>query len=114
MIMDELRNYSEEVDNKMQKVIDEVTKEVLNNLENNPVIPKKTGEYSKSFYKRKLAQGKGYKRNLIASKKYQLTHLLENGHLTRSGTRTRAFPHWKQAQEIADTLPDRLKEVIKH
>ena len=98
----------------MQKVIDEVTKEVLNNLKNNPVIPKKTGEYSKSFYKRKLAQGKGYKRNLIASKKYQLTHLLENSHLTRSGTRTRAFPHWKQAQEIADTLPDRLKEVIKH
>ena len=55
----------------------------------------------------------GYKRNLVASKKYQLTHLLEYGHLTRSGTRTKAFPHWQHAQEIADTLPERLKEVIE-
>ena len=31
---------------------------------------------------------------------------------TKSG-RTRAYPHWKHAEEIANTLPDRIKEALK-
>ena len=112
VIAEELESYTEEVDDLMQDEIDKLSKEVRDNLKNNPDIPEKTGEYKKSFYIKKVAQGKGYKRNRTANKKASLTHLLEDGHLTSNGKRTRAFPHWKEAQELADTLPERMKKKL--
>lgn len=108
-IAEELETYTEEVDAVMQNEIDKLSKEIVNSLKNNPVIPEDTGEYKKSFFVKKVAQGKGFKRNVVANKKHQLTHLLEDGHLTENGGRTRAFPHWKDAQEMAETLPERLE-----
>lgn len=113
-IMKELEQYSEFIDEKMQACIDAVTDEALEKLKNDPDIPKRTKKYSKGFYFKNVAQGRGFKRNVVANKRYRLTHLLEYGHLTRDGKRkTRAFPHWSKAQEIADSLPDRLKEAIE-
>ena len=111
-IAEELEGYSQEVDDIMQDEIDTLSKEVRNNLKNNPIIPEKTGEYKKSFYIKKVAQGKGYKRLRVANKKHQLTHLLDEGHLTSNGKRTKAFPHWKEAQQLADTLPERMKKRL--
>jgi len=48
----------------------------------------------------------------VANKVYRVGHLLENGHLTRNGGRTKAYPHWKHAQDIANTLPDKIREVL--
>lgn len=112
-IMGQLTGYSEEVDEIMQDEIDKVSKEAKKNLSTNPVIPERTGEYKKSFRIKKVAQGSGYKRNVIYNKLHQLTHLLENGHLTRAGTRTRKFPHWEQAQEIVDKLPERIAKRLE-
>ena len=110
----ELKTYTKEIDDTMQDEIDRLSKELVKDLENDPIIPKKSGDYRKGFYLKKLAQGNGYKRNVIANKKYQLTHLLEYGHLKRNGTkRTKEFPHWEHAQEKADTLPQRIKEAVE-
>lgn len=114
LIVSELENYTEEIDQKMQKEIDKVAKEVKIDLDTNPNIPKRTGEYSRKFYIKKEAQGMGYKRVRVANKKYQLTHLLEYGHALINGGRTRAYKHWESAQEIADTLPERMEEIIKN
>lgn len=45
---------------------------------------------------------------------YRLTHLLEFGHIKADGTgRTRAFPHWKKAEESATKeFEERLRERI--
>ena len=113
LIAHEMEQYSEDVDDIMQKEIDKISKEIVNDLKNNPIIPEKTGDYKKKFYAKKLGQGKGYKRVLIANRKAWLTHLLEHGHAIKTGGRTKEYPHWKNAQEKADTLVDRLKEAIK-
>lgn len=114
-IMDGLNRYSEEVDEKMQKEIDDLSKEIVNDLKNDPVIPEKTGEYKKSFAVKKIAQGIGFKRNEVYSKKpyYRLTHLLEFGHALPQGGRTKAFPHWVKAQKEAETLPERIKRRLE-
>lgn len=112
-IMGQLMGYSEEVDEIMQDEIDKVSKDAKKDLSTNQIIPERTGEYKKSFRIKKVAQGSDFKRNVIYNKLYQLTHLLENGHLTRTGTRTRKFPHWERAQKIVDELPERVAKRLE-
>ncbi len=115
-VMQELEEYTDEVDENMQAKIDEKTDEILNDLKNDPIIPRsknKGNHYKDKFYKKQIAKGKGYKRNRIANRKHQLTHLLEYPHATRSGGQSKAFPHWRKAQEKADRLHDEMLEVIK-
>ena len=107
-IFGELKTFSEEVDEALKDEVDKVTKEAKKSLDNNSVIPVRTGAYRRGFRIKKVADGMGYRRNRICNKEYRLTHLLEKGHATRNGSRTKAYPHWKHAQEIVDTLPERL------
>ena len=105
-IMQELQEYSEEVDEVMQDEIVKKAKKVTKDLKNNSNIPVKSGDYKKSFYFKKLAQGRGFVRCVVANRKYQLTHLLEHGHATKNGGRVKAYPHWEQAQKEVDTLDE--------
>ena len=98
-IREELEKYSEEVEAKVDRGIDEICQEAVEELKSNPNIPVKSGKYKNSFYFKNEAKGKGYKRNRIANKRYRLTHLLEFGHATRNGDRTEAFPHWADAEK---------------
>jgi hypothetical protein len=55
--------------------------------------------------------------NTIYSKKpnYRLTHLLENGHLTRSGKRTKSYPHAKITEKnVIDRFSKNVEEAIKN
>lgn len=103
-IMEELESYSEEVEDTIDKDIDRISKILVDELKNNPKIPKRTGDYKKSFYTKTVAKGRGYKRKVVANKKYQLTHLLEEDHPMPQGGRSRAFPHWKTAEERLEEL----------
>lgn len=113
MILHELAEYSEEVDSIMQKRIEKKSKEICNMLKTHPNIPVNTGEYKKGFKIKKAAQGTGYKRNIIYNKKGQITQLLERGHATRNGGRTKAYPHWKDAQKMADELYEEMMKELK-
>lgn len=112
-IMNALMNYADDIEEKTKAAIDKKTNEVIRSLRNNPSVPTSTGVYKKGFQKKTVAEGKGYKRNRISNKKYQITHLLERGHLTRNGTsRSRAFPHWKSAQAEVDKFTEELRKEL--
>ena len=112
-IMNALMNYADDIEEKTKAAIDKKTNEVIRSLKNNPSVPTSTGVYKKGFQKKTVAEGKGYKRNRISNKKYQITHLLERGHLTRNGTsRSRAFPHWKSAQAEVDKFTEELRKEL--
>lgn len=112
-VYEEIKNYSEEVEEKVFSELDTVSEKLVNRLKNNPVIPVKTGKYKKSFYAKTVAKGIGFKRNVVANKKYQLTHLLERGHATGGGTgRTKAYPHWEDAQEELDRLTEEVLDKL--
>ena len=119
LIAKEIENYSEEIEEKLRDTIEEVANEALQSLRNDPVVKgfDGTGKYAKSFYIKDLyksrGRNKGFYKLAIHNKKYRIGHLLEYGHAKAGGGRTRAFPHWTNAQKIADTLEDRLREVIE-
>jgi len=90
-----LGEYSQEVTDAVEKAQDEVAKETVDELKR--TSPKNKGGYAKGWATKKA----GNKLTVYNKAKPQLTHLLENGHSTRDGGRSRSFPHIKPAEENA-------------
>ena len=108
-----LREFGSNVDDVLHKCTDEVAEEAYQNLRRNPKIPQRTGEYANGFYKEKLKRGIGWK---VSNEKYRISHLLEDGHKMPQGDHprknARKFPHYQDAQDIADTLADRVRKEL--
>ena len=110
-----LEEYSDEAETKVKETMQDVAKSVVNNLKNNVNIPQRSKDqktYKKQFYLKKDGTGLAWSKITIANKKYRLTHLLERGHAKSNGGRTKAYPHWADAQKEVDKLPDMIKEAL--
>ena len=114
-VMEALQEESERVEEASREEIEKTAKEALQILRNHPNIPERTGDYKKSFALKKRVDRKGELDYVLHNKspEYRKAHLLEYGYAKRNGGRVRAFPHWKDAQEIVDELPERLKRRIE-
>lgn len=111
-VKDILNVFSADIQEIVRQEIDKSAEEIVADLKSNPKIPKKTGEYRKGFRLRKSLGGYNYKVT-VYNEKYQLTHLLEHGHIIPgTGRRTKAYPHWEEAQALAEKIPDRITKRI--
>ena len=96
-----LTEYTEEVTEGMKKAVDTTADEVNAEIKRHIKFQKRTGKYVKAFAVKTSFEDKRNKRK---------THLLENGHKNRNGTRARAYPHIKYGEELAQK---RLPELIE-
>lgn len=111
-IMDALQTYTDDVTEGIKNAEDLTAKECKANLEADSPVGA-TGAYQKGWKVTVTANTPSEKHTVIHNKEYRLTHLLENGHATRDGGRTRAFPHIKKNEEIANAaLEKRVEEVL--
>ncbi|GEM04097.1 hypothetical protein HMI01_10850 [Halolactibacillus miurensis] len=103
-----LQEYSSEVEEGLELAKEEIAKETVKDLKKRS--PKETGSYRKGWSQKKV----GNARVVHNRTDYQLTHLLENGHVKRGGGRVQGIPHIRPAEEQAiNAFTDRVERVIR-
>lgn len=102
----QLALYANFVEEELDEVAEEVADEGRDTLER--TSPERTGDYAENWAVKRLKNGEYVIHN---KKRYQLTHLLEKGHLNRDGSRTPAQPHIKPVEK--DAIKDFEKELIR-
>lgn len=107
-IMEELRRYTKATGEKVEIAKKDVSKALVKELKSSS--PERRPRYKKGWRTKKI--GNGY----ITHNKtdYQLTHLLEYSHPTRSGRNTDAKPHIRPAEKRAITsFLDKIEKAVK-
>ena len=108
-----LADYQGLVQDVLVEAVDATAKETVADLRN--TSPKRTGAYAKGWTQAKTKGGRlAYGKIAYNKPHYRLTHLLEYGHATRNGGRTKAQPHIAPAEAKAvQDFEHRLREGIK-
>lgn len=108
-----LSEWSDAVIGNEKKAVDIVSEEVNNEIKSHIAFKRHKGDkYVKAFRIKTVEETALNKKNnwCVVNGQYRLTHLLENGHLTRDGQRTRAYPHIEYGEELAQARMIELSE----
>ena len=95
--LDEYKDLSTEA---MKEAVTEVAKNVKKNIQ--AKAPVKTGRYKKSWKTKKTEENNERLVCTVYAGRYQLTHLLENGHAKRGGGRVEGIPHIHPAEQAGN------------
>lgn len=108
-----LKIYVEDIGEAVEEISNQIGKEARDELKQ--TSPKKIGKYAKGWTVRKDKKNKNYYTVKVWNRtNYQLTHLLEFGHATRNGGRTKAIPHIRPVEEkYKDKFEKKIKEKIR-
>lgn len=108
-----LEEYSDMATDEMKSAVQKSAKFVKEEISAN--APRQTGAYAKSWTSKKTEEDSTSVQYTVYSKnKYQLAHLLENGHALRNGGRAKAYPHIAPAEEAGESyLENLIEEALK-
>ena len=108
-----LEIYDEDIGEAVEEKSNQIGKEARDELKQ--TSPKKTGKYAKGWTVRKDKKNKNYYTVKVWNRTdYQLTHLLEFGHTTKNGGRTKAIPHIRPVEEkYKNKFEKQLKDKIR-
>lgn len=105
-IQKQLDFYSGNMTRAVNEKLEIVAHETAEELKKGGSYKERTGKYSKDWdYKARKNYTPGIfteEFSVYNKKHYQLTHLLEKGHVSRAGKRVKAFEHILPAEQIAE------------
>jgi hypothetical protein len=109
-LMEALTDYHEEITEKVKAAADVVAPEVDEEIRKHVTFGGK--KYVKAFRLKVTAEGKWNKQVTwyVNGPYYRLTHLLEHGHQTTNGGRTKAYPHIIYGERLAEIRMQELAE----
>lgn len=111
-VMNELEKYRDLAAEDLKAAVKETGDDVKKDISAN--APVRTGKYKKSWAVKKVSETSESIEVVVHSKnRYQIAHLLENGHAKRGGGRVRAIPHIKPAEAKGEKeLVDKIKRKL--
>lgn len=110
-IIKALREYTDDVEDELQDAKDEVTKQAVQRLKLAGSFKSRSGSYKRGWKVKKNGNKGPY--IIYNATDYQLTHLLEYGHATRGGGRTRAYPHIAPVEQwVVQEFESRVRRGI--
>ena len=115
-VKDILDEYSFEVQEGIETEAQNIAKQAANDLRNLRGTYKiRTGKYNKGW-RINTQKGRGLINCIVwNATDWRLTHLLENGHLNRDGSRTRAFVHIKPIEDkYVNQYSKDVENIIKN
>lgn len=107
-----LEGYVKDVDEAVVEALPKVGKEAVKELKQTSPKRPSGGDYAKGWRQKVESDGvNGTKLTVYNATRYQLTHLLENGHALRDGGFLTGKPHIKPAQDKAEKKA--VEEITK-
>lgn len=114
-VKDILNEYSNEVQEGIDKAAQNLANQAANELKaSSGTYQIRTGKYNKGW-RVKTEKGRGSIDCIVHNAtNWQLTHLLENGHLKRNGGRTRVYEHIRPVeQKCVNEYTKDVENIIK-
>lgn len=110
-LVKELEKYSDEVAEEIGNLAEDSGREAMSTLKS--TSPKRTGKYRKSW-KIKIERNKSFVNVKVYNTQSGLPHLLEYGHATRNGGRTRAIPHISPVEkDVKDKFLKGVEKILE-